>query len=82
MHGPTGYGTTSTVGYGVPMASTTTTTYVSYQNINDIQLKQYIDQIFVRYDVNRSGTLNINELHAFLNELFMMTGYGRTITYQ
>lgn len=54
----------------------------SWSSLTDFQLKQYIDQVFARFDVNRSGNLNINELHSFLNELFVMTGFGRTITLQ
>lgn len=50
-------------------------------NISDIQLHQYIDQVFARYDYNRTGTLNLPELHNFLNELFMMSGIPRNISY-
>lgn len=53
-----------------------------YQSITDVQLKDYIDQVFYRYDVNRNGCLSFNELHGFLNELFLMTGFGRTVTQQ
>jgi hypothetical protein len=51
-------------------------------NINDMQLRQYIDQVFMRYDFNRTGTLNLQELHVFLNELFRMCGVPRVVTYQ
>lgn len=49
--------------------------------INDMMLRQYIDQVFMRYDFNRTGTLNLPELHVFLNELFMMSGIPRQIGY-
>lgn len=51
-------------------------------NIGDMQLRQYIDQVFMRYDINRTGTLNLPELHIFLNELFQMCGVPRMVTYQ
>lgn len=51
-------------------------------NLGDMQLRQYIDQIFMRYDYNGTGTLNLPELHVFLNELFQMSGYPRVVTYQ
>ena len=50
--------------------------------INDMMLRQYIDQVFMRYDFNRTGTLNLTELHVFLNELFMMCGLPRRVGYQ
>jgi hypothetical protein len=50
--------------------------------INDMQLRQYIDQVFMRYDFNRTGTLNLPELHVFLNELFQMCGHNRMVSYQ
>lgn len=48
---------------------------------SDAMLRQYIDQLFYRYDYNRTGTLNIFELHNYLNELFMMSGIPRNVTY-
>jgi len=38
--------------------------------------------VFLRYDVNRNGFLTFNELHSFINELFLMTGFGRTVSYE
>jgi hypothetical protein len=35
----------------------------------------------MRYDYNRTGTLNLPELHDFLNELFMMTGHPHRVSY-
>lgn len=51
------------------------------QSINDMQLRQYIDQVFMRYDFNRTGTLNLQELHMFLNELFGMCGIPHNVSY-
>jgi hypothetical protein len=53
-----------------------------YGGVNDMQLRMYIDQVFMRYDFNRTGTLNLPELHIFLNELFQMCGIPRIVTYQ
>jgi len=50
-------------------------------NVNDMMLRQYIDQVFMRYDFNRTGTLNLQELHIFLNELFRMCGVPRNVGY-
>lgn len=44
-------------------------------NINDITLQQYIDQIFNKFDLDLSGTLQAAELVNFFNEMFVMTGY-------
>ncbi len=50
-------------------------------SVDDMQLRAYIDQVFMRYDFNRTGTLNLQELHVFLNELFGMCGVQRIVTY-
>lgn len=42
---------------------------------SDIQLQQYIDQLMIRYDYNRSGTLEAGELVNVFNDLFQMCGY-------
>lgn len=76
------------VGVGVPMGGYTPyytrfdpMALQSVQSINDMQLRQYIDQVFMRYDFNRTGTLNLQELHMFLNELFRMCGIFHEVTY-
>ena len=43
-------------------------------SITDQQLQTYIDQVFVKYDRNRSGSLDCNELAQFFNDIFTMTG--------
>lgn len=42
---------------------------------NEHQLMGFINQLFMKYDMNRSGRLSLNELAPFLNELFPMMGY-------
>jgi hypothetical protein len=51
-------------------------------NITDAQLRNYIDTIFARYDVDRSGTLDAYELSGFFNDLFQAMGYNMKITNQ
>lgn len=42
--------------------------------ITDTTLMQYIDQLFLRFDVNGSGSLTVEELYLFFNELFTLMG--------
>ena len=42
--------------------------------IDDNTLRGYIDTVFARYDRDRSGTLDPQELAGFFNDLFQMTG--------
>jgi hypothetical protein len=51
-------------------------------NVSDLQLRQFIDEVFMRYDYNKSGTLNLPELHIFLTELFSLTGMKKTFSYE
>ena len=48
-------------------------------NFSDVQLKSYIDQVMLRYDTNRNGTLEPHEIARFFNELFAMCGVPRKI---
>ena len=48
-------------------------------NIDDNTLRNYIDQVFARYDRDRSGTLDPNELAGFFNDVFMMMGSPQTV---
>lgn len=50
--------------------------------INDYQLQQYIDQVFSRYDRNYSGSLDVNELSFFFNDIFALTGSPYRINQQ
>ena len=47
--------------------------------VTDVQLQQYIDQVFLKYDRDRSGTLDANELAGFFNDLFQMMGHPMKI---
>jgi Ca2+-binding EF-hand superfamily protein len=51
-------------------------------SIPDSTLRQYIDTIFVKYDRDRSMTLDISELANFFNDVFMMMGDPRRINQQ
>jgi hypothetical protein len=48
-------------------------------SISDDTLRNYIDQIFMKYDTDRSGTLNANELAYFFNDIFAMMGNPKRI---
>lgn len=43
-------------------------------SIPDNVLQNYIDTIFNKFDRDRSGTLDPNELAAFFNDVFAMMG--------
>ena len=51
-------------------------------NIQDQMLKSYIDQIFDKYDTDRSGTLDEQEMTYFFNDLFKSLGMNVTVTEQ
>lgn len=51
-------------------------------NVTDVQLRQYIDQIFSRYDRDGTGSLDVNELAAFFNEVFQRMGSPVNVTQQ
>ena len=55
--------------------------YNSNCGVSDQQLQQYIDQVMMRYDTNRNGTLEAHELVNFFNELFRMCGIQRRISH-
>lgn len=48
----------------------------------DTKLQQYVDQVFVRYDRDRNGWLNINEIGGFMNEVMSMSGQPNMLTPQ
>jgi Ca2+-binding EF-hand superfamily protein len=48
-------------------------------NITDDQLRSYINQIFARYDRDKSGSLDASELAGFFNDLFQMMGYSMKV---
>jgi len=43
-------------------------------------LKAYIDKIFDKYDTDKSGTLDEDELTYFFNDLFKELGIGTSVT--
>ncbi len=55
---------------------------MNMQSLNDQQLKQYIDQIFMRYDRDNSGGLEVAELANFYGDLYRCFGYNVQMTYQ
>lgn len=50
--------------------------------ISDQQLRGYIDQVFGRYDRDNGGSLDVNELANFFNDVFAMTGKNIRVTQQ
>ena len=51
-------------------------------NIQDQMLKSYIDNIFDKYDTDRSGTLDEKEMTFFFNDLFKSLGMNVTVNEQ
>lgn len=49
-------------------------------NISDAQLRTYIDEIFDKYDADRSGNLDARELANFFNDLFRAIGQNTVIS--
>jgi hypothetical protein len=48
----------------------------------DTKLQQYVESAFARYDRDRSGCLNANEIAAFINEVMAASGYPTNLTQQ
>lgn len=48
----------------------------------DDQLKQAIDAIFNKYDVDRSGTLEDNEIFSLINDAFKSLGRNKQVSQQ
>lgn len=48
----------------------------------DALLKERIDAVFKRYDIDHNGTLSLEELHIFLNDLLASTGNARRVTHK
>jgi Ca2+-binding EF-hand superfamily protein len=49
-------------------------------SISEYQLQQFIDGTFVKYDKDRSGTLDSNELASFFNDVFAAMGAPTRVT--
>ena len=48
-------------------------------NLQDQMLKTYIETIFNKYDTDRSGTLDEDEMTNFFNDLFQSLGIQVTV---
>ncbi len=48
-------------------------------NLQDQMLQSYIDQVFNKYDTDRSGTLDCQEMTYFFNDLFKSLGMNVNI---
>lgn len=46
----------------------------------DNKLVNYVDQVFMRYDTDRSGFLSLNEIAGFFNECLANSGSSRRVT--
>ena len=46
---------------------------------SDDQLRQAIDAIFTKYDVDKSGTLEGNEIFCLINDAFKSLGRSREV---
>jgi hypothetical protein len=55
---------------------------INPNNPHDAMLKQRIDAIFKKYDTNHNGTLSLQELHVFLNDLLASAGNSHRVTSQ
>lgn len=55
---------------------------MSNSGIQDVMLKAYIDKIFDKYDVDKSGTLDEDEMIVFFNDLFKQLGIQKTVNKQ
>ena len=40
-------------------------------SLDDNILRMFIDEVFQVYDSDKNGYLDVNELHTFLNQLYM-----------
>ena len=49
---------------------------------SDEQLRQAIDAIFSKYDTDKSGTLEDNEINNLINDAFKSLGRNREVTQQ
>lgn len=48
-------------------------------NLQDQMLKTYIETVFNKYDTDRSGTLDEDEMTNFFNDLFQSLGIQATV---
>lgn len=50
-----------------------------HKHLTEKHIRQAIDQIFVRYDKDRSGTLDLTEVKTIVEEAFKQTGTKKII---
>jgi Ca2+-binding EF-hand superfamily protein len=50
--------------------------------MDDTALRMFIDDVFDQYDYDKSGFLDVSELHTFLNQLFIQLNDPRRFTEQ
>ena len=48
-------------------------------NIQDEMIRSYIESVFNKYDTDRNGTLNVQEMTQFFNELFRNLNINTTV---
>ena len=48
--------------------------------LDDGVLRMFIDEVFDMYDSDRSGTLDVKELHTFFNQLYIQLNEPRRFT--
>lgn len=42
--------------------------------MNDKQIEEIIEKTFTKYDKNKNGTLDISQIHNFLNDVYAQAG--------
>ena len=47
--------------------------------MQDVMLKAYVDKVFDKYDVDKSGTLDTDEMTVFFNDLFKQLNISKTV---
>jgi len=55
---------------------------IDHNSPQDMALKQRIDAVFKKYDIHHKGTLSLQELHVFLNDLLASSGNSHRVTHQ
>ena len=50
--------------------------------ITEVELRQFIKQVFTRYDRDRTGALDALELAAFFNDVFAQMGQSTRLNNQ
>lgn len=50
-----------------------------HKHLTEKHIRKAIDQIFVKYDKDRSGTLDLTEVKTIVEEAFRQTGTKKTI---